>query len=132
MHVVLAEALIYAGQADEALARVRAAARLAPRSPGYYMVQRFEALRWNGDLDEALACARESIARSPELQIPRVNLVSVLMDLGHEGEAREAARELLALHPRFSVTAYGSGQYYIDPTHHDHVLGGLREAGLPD
>ena len=132
MHIVLAEALIYAGQADEALARVRAAARLTPRSPGYYMIQQFEALRWNGELDEALACARASIARSPELQLPRVNLVSVLMDLGREGEAREAARELLALHPRFSVTAYGSGQYYTDPTRHNHVLGGLREAGLPD
>ena len=114
------------------LARARASVRMSPRSTRYYVINLFEALRWNGQLDEALITARDSIARSPDLQIPRINLVSVLMDLGHEGEAREAARELLALHPRFSVTAYGSGQYYIDPTHHDHVLGGLREAGLPD
>jgi TolB-like protein len=82
MHATCGEILMFAGHNEEALARARASVRMSPRSTGYYVINLFEALRWNGQLDGALITARDSIARSPDLQIPRINLVSVLTEMG--------------------------------------------------
>ena len=132
MLAILAEALIYAGQAEEAVARAQASTRLSLRTPAYNLIQLAEAQRWCGALDEALATTREAVNRAPHLLTLRAILVSVLMDMGRDDEAREAARAMLERHPGFSVAHYGQSQFYIDPARLERVLDGLRKAGLPE
>ena len=132
MHGLLGIALIYAGRPTEGLACAETAIRLSPRPPDFVLSGLVEGHRWTGALDEALAAAQRGVAQSPNNYIGHVKLTSILIDLGRENDAREAAKKVLALDPKFSVEAYGRTQDYANPAHRQHVVDGLRKAGLPE
>jgi hypothetical protein len=51
--------------------------------------------------------------------------------LGNQTEAAEAVRDLLRLKPQFEATARREAEYLLsDAAHVEHVLEGLRKAGL--
>ena len=111
---------------------VRKAMRLSP----FYRPGLLRALANNyrlcGRLEEAVACYRESLKRESGYLAAHVNLASVLGELGHLDEARDAAREVLRQEPDFSIAAYAKGLAYRNPADLQRIADGLRTAGLPD
>ncbi len=132
LHGLLAVACTFAGNPAEGLMCAETALRLSPRPPEFMLWALVEAYRWNGALEKALVVARKCTTEAPNSYIAQVKLTSILIDLGNENEARDAAKRVLALDPRFSVKAYGSTQNYADPDRLAHVIDGLRKAGLPE
>jgi hypothetical protein len=52
--------------------------------------------------------------------------------LGREKKARAEAAEVLHLHPDFSIAVYAKQEHYKNPADRDHLLEGMRMAGLPE
>ena len=89
------------------------------------------AYRMSGRLDKAIACYRESL-KGEQYLTGYVNLASTLGELGLDEEAGEAARDVLRLEPKFSISAYTAGLSYRNPADIERIAAGLRKAGLPE
>ena len=89
------------------------------------------AYRLTGQLEEAVACYRQSLKRE-QLLTGYVNLASVLGELGRAEEAQEVAREVLRQEPDFSISGYAKGLSYRNQSDLDRITDGLHQAGLPD
>lgn len=120
------------GRPERGLEFIRKAMRLCPfYRPGFLRALGMT-YRMCGRLEEAVACYRESLKRETGYLAANVNLASALGELGWIDEAREAARELLAQEPNFSISAYVAGLSYKNPADVERIADGLREAGLPE
>ncbi len=119
------------GQAERALEFELKAMRLSP----FYRPGRLRGLglayRLVGRLDEAAACYRESLKREHHLAA-RVNLASILGEMGREKEAREVAHDVLRHEPKFSISGYAKGLSYRNESDLNRITDGLRRAGLPE
>ncbi len=118
-------------QTERALEFELKAMRLSP----FYRPGRLRGLglayRLVGRLDEAAACYRESLKREQHLAA-RVNLASILGEMGREEEAREVAHDVLRHEPKFSISGYAKGLSYRNESDLNRITDGLRRAGLPE
>lgn len=120
------------GQPERGLELIKRAMRLCPFYRPGFLRSLGMAYRMCGRLEEAVACYRESLKRETGYLAAYVNLASVLGELGRSDEAREAARDLLAQEPDFSIAAYTAGLSYRNPSDIERIADGLRKAGLPE
>ncbi len=120
------------GRPDRGVELVKKAMRLSP----FYRPGLLRALGNNyltlGRLEEAVACYRESLKRETGYLAPYVNLASALGQLGCAEQAQEAARDVLAQEPKFSIAAYTAGLAYRNPLDVERIAEGLHRAGLPE
>ena len=126
--------LTHLGEGDEAEDCAVMALSLTPLDPTrfvYELVLGASKLA-RGRFDEALSWAETSL-RSNVMHVPTYRLrVLALALAGRDGEAREAAVELLRVCPHFSVDAFMRGYPGREQPHAAAYRQALRSANLPD
>ena len=123
--------LTYAGQADRAVKVIAATKRLDPFHPpsllgflghAYYVLKRY---------DEALPSLRECASRAPDFRAAHAWLAATYGQLGQLEQARTHVAEILRLEPGCSLGRIRRLIVYRNAEDADHLLDGLRKAGLP-
>jgi adenylate cyclase len=116
------------GRAEEGIGLIRKAMRLNPFHPEWYWnalaIASYAAHRY----EEALDALRRITGRRRPWDFAR--LAGCYAQLGRLEEARTQAVEVLRLKPDFRLSAVKL--YYKNPADAEHVLEGMRKAGLPE
>ena len=94
------------GESQEAIPLFKKAIRLNPIPPSSYMRVFAIALRDSGQFDEAILQAKKATEQSPNDLIAWVVLTSSYSQAGRTKEAKEAAKEILRINPKFSVARW--------------------------
>ena len=125
---ILGTMVAYAGDWEYGVGVVERAKQLNPHHPGWYhYLAVYDAYR-RRDYRGALASALK--VNMPGYYWPHATLAAVYGQLGEEQRARAALRELLALLPNFGAMAREEYGKWNDPEFVEHLLDGLRKAGL--
>ncbi len=82
------------------------------------------------DYEAAAEWARNAIRANPDLVFPHYNLAASLGQLGLSEEAAEALKAGLAIHPSPTLEFFTMGWPSKDPANLQHILDGMRKAGL--
>lgn len=126
----IAQWFIYVGRADEASEWLRQAKLIDSHfNPDWWWpvsgLARFNAQQY----DEAIA----AFSRSPTLPDWVQAYMAASHALAHRMEsARELVTEVLRLSPGFSASRFVAKEPYKRPVDQEHLLDGLRKAGLPE
>ncbi len=133
-HSLLGNSLSGAGRAEEAVPYIEQAIRLNPRDPmigpTYSRMARTHLfLRRH---EEAVKWARQALLHI-NINWPLIsNLVSALAHLDRQDEARSALDEMENHRPGITIGFIRAHSTVTDPGYMDHLLDGLRKAGLPE
>ena len=120
--------IAYAGEWGRGCALVHQALRLNPHHPGWYWFPLvFDAYR-QGDYRSALDLALR--IDLPAFRDTQAVLAAVYGQLGEREAATRCLRELLALAPQFALEVRTEFGKFLDPELLEHVIDGLRKAGL--
>ncbi len=126
--------LAIAGRPDEAIEKLERAMRLSPRDrfrweflSGTAMAH-FAARRY----EEAVDKSRHSLHHRPDWLLSQGILAASYAQLERMDDARKAREEMSRMHPEFTLTALRALLAAGDPDVAERLLGGLREAGLPE
>jgi serine/threonine protein kinase/tetratricopeptide (TPR) repeat protein len=120
--------IAYAGDWERGCALVERARNLNPHHPGWYWFPSVFAAYRKGDYHGALRFTLK--VNMPAFWRTNLALAAAYAQLGQQEEARNAARELLALRPNFCAVAREELGKWWDQVLVDHLLDGLRKAGL--
>jgi adenylate cyclase len=128
-----ARSLMYAGEPARAIEVLNANMRLDPFQPllyatgwlglAYYLLKRY---------GEAVRLFRECASRLPNQQWAHLWLAGACAQSGQLEEAREEAAEVLRINPGFTIERYKRLVVYKNPEDAEHLIDGLRRAGLPE
>src|ERR1700693_1644903 len=120
--------IAYTGDWERGCAVVESAMQLNPHHPGWYWFANFnDAYRrrdYRGALDGALKITL------PGNPYTHAVTAAAYGQLGMREEARKALQELLAIRPDFAKTAREEFGRWNDPAFVEHMIDGLRKAGL--
>ena len=117
-----------AGDWEGGCALVERASTLNPNHPGWYHLAAFGAAYRKQDYRAALEMVvKLNMPRNPVSLAIRA---STLGQLGEHDAARAALAELLALQPDFASTARDEFGKPLGPEIAEHLIDGLRKAGL--
>jgi adenylate cyclase len=123
-----ADSLAYAGQPGKSVELLEKAMRLNPYYPDWYL--------WNlADAYVTMGRPADVIATVRKMQNPdegRRMLAASYAELGMMDEARAEAKEVLRLHPEFTIGRWRHRPPYRDATMLERYIEGLRKAGLPE
>ena len=123
-----ADSLAYAGEPQKSIALLEKAMRLNPYYPDWYL--------WNlADAYCTLQQPADVIATIQRMENPdegRRMLAASFAELGMMAEAQAQAREVMRLHPDFSISRWRLRPPYRDPAILERYIEGLRKAGLPE
>jgi TolB-like protein len=123
-----ADALCYVDQAERALELLNRALRLNPYYPDWY-------LWYLADVYNNLDRPEDVIATVRRMRNPsegRRLLAANYAHLGMMTEARAEAREVLRLHPNFTIADWAQRPPYQGRERLERFIEGLRRAGLPE
>jgi len=121
------------GRWEEGLPYYEEAMRLNPIPPNillrFYGAQLRELERY----DEAIAVLKRAVEQEPERNMWTYLMLAVTYSLaGRENDARETAKEVLRINPKFSVKFMERIITFKDPEHTKRITTAMRKAGLPD
>jgi TolB-like protein/Tfp pilus assembly protein PilF len=131
VHVAILRAwwLARVGRTDEAIEVLDAAMHRDPFPPQWLWEVRAIALMQARRCEEAIL----ALGRMSDLYVwDHAYLAACHARLGRATEARAAAAEVLRLDPQFTVRRYGEIEWFKSPADHEHLLEGMRMAGLPE
>lgn len=121
--------LVRVGRANEALENLDRATQRDPFPPIWFWENRANALLAIRRYEEAI----QALTRMNYLHAWDHAYIAVcLAYLNRDREARAAAAEVLKADPYFTLSRYAKVEGYILPTELEHLLEGLRRAGLPE
>lgn len=120
--------LIYSGRAAEAVDRMKAAIRLNPYHPDWYLWNLGWAQYFAEDYEGALASI-EKMNEVPDRL--RRTLAPILLRLGRENEARTMMREFLTDNPDYDIDEAKAAPF-TDKEFHNRWLDDLRTLGVPE
>jgi len=123
-----ADSLVYAGQPARSVDLMRKAMRLNPYYPDWY-------LWYLADAYNAMGQAADVISTVHQMQDPsegRRMLAANFVHLGMMEEAHAEARQVLRLHPEFTISNWRRRPPYRDHAVLERYIDALRRAGLPD
>jgi TolB-like protein len=121
--------IAYAGDWERGCALVESAMQLNPRHPGWYYFASFNDAYRRRDYRGALGFALK--INLPGNFYTHAVIAAAYGQLGMREEARKALQELLAIRPDFAKTAREEhGRWFPDLAFVEHMLDGLRKAGL--
>jgi adenylate cyclase len=126
--VEYADALVYAGQPWKSVELLEKAMRLNPYYPDWYLWYRADAFNAMGRPAEVIA----TVQRMQNPDEGRRLLAANFAHLGMMDEARAQAREVMRLHPEFTIRRWRDRPPYRDVAILERYIDGLRKAGLPD
>jgi tetratricopeptide (TPR) repeat protein len=124
--------LTMVGEYDEAIPLFKEAIRLNPKPPTTYLRFYGIAFRDSGQYDEAIVQAKKATKQEPNDLIAWILLTSSLSLAGRDQEAREAAKEILRIRPKFSVALWEKRSPQKDRAAVKRYCDALRKAGLPE
>jgi adenylate cyclase len=130
--VILGQLMNYTGHPEEAIDLIERGMRLSPTDPrlflsllalagAYYQAHRYE---------DAVEAGRRSWALTKSWPVGLRYMVAGLGQLGRLEEAAAALAELLPIEPTLADVAEICRRFYPMPEPVDHVLEGLRKAGM--
>jgi adenylate cyclase len=129
---LLGQVLYYSGRSTEALQPLATAFRLDPNNDQdphlHYLAQAYFCM---GRYEDAAAVLKRRIIRKPDTDMSRVLLASCYGHLGRVEEARSLWQKALAINPAYSLEHRRRVLPYKNPADFEHVVHGLRKAGLP-
>lgn len=117
-----------AGEWDRGCEMVESAMQLNPNCPGYFYFARCCNGYRQGKYEEVLEAAAR--LNMPNYFHTHALRAAALGQLGRREEAAKALRELLALRPDFASVARQEYAKWYDSELIDHIVDGLRKAGL--
>jgi adenylate cyclase len=128
-----AENLVYAGEPVQAITAIKRHMRLdpfyVPLAPVWLGVAHYMLKAYS----QAVPPLQECVSRAPDLRTGHLWLAATYAQLGKLGEARGEAAEVLRIEPTWSNVGTGTRIYvFRRPEDVEHLLNGLRKAGLPD
>jgi adenylate cyclase len=128
-----AENLVYAGEPERAIASIKRHMRLdpyyVPLAPVWLAVAHYVLKAYA----QAVPPLQECASRAPDLRTGHLWLAATYAQLGRLDEARSEAAEVLRIEPTWSNKGVGRRIYvFRRPEDAEHLLDGLRMAGLPD
>src|SRR5262245_19166840 len=101
----------------------------APLVPGHLGLARYMLKEYS----EALPPLRECTSRAPDMSLGHVWLAASLAQLGQLDEARAEAAEVLRIDPKYTIDGTQRRlALFKRPEDAEHLLYGLRKAGLPE
>jgi adenylate cyclase len=118
------------GHAAEAIGQIERALALNPIYHAWYLGVLGNAYRLSGRSDEAMAAFRGYHARSPGFGL--ADIVMLQEQAGRLEEAREAAAQLVATRPGFTVASWLRTQFRVDTDQLAADTASLRAAGVPE
>ncbi|MGA2859662.1 MAG: protein kinase [Candidatus Sulfotelmatobacter sp.] len=120
--------IAYSGDWEHGCALVESAMRLNPRHPGWYWFANFYNSYRKGDYRGALGFSLK--INMPGYLYTHAVTAAAYGQLGMREAAQKALKELLALRPDFAATAGEEIGKWLDAEFVEHVIDGLRKAGL--
>jgi TolB-like protein/Flp pilus assembly protein TadD len=120
--------MAYAGDWERGCALVERAARLNPRHPGGYWFALFYNAYRQGDYRGALSVGLK--INLPDFFATHESMAAAYGQLGERDAAEKSLRDLLRLKPDFPVTVRDELGKWFDPELAEHLIDGLRKAGL--
>ena len=123
-----ADALVYDGDPERAIGLLEKAMRLNPFYPDWY-------LWYLADAYNALGRSEDVIATVEKMQNPAEGRRLLAANYAHLGmlvEAEAHAREVIRLHPQFTISGWAQRPPYKDNAILERYVDGLRKAGLPE
>jgi tetratricopeptide (TPR) repeat protein len=133
-HVLLAQMYLYAGRRGEAIKGAEKGIRLSPSDPrlfiwlpalagAHYQMRHYE---------EAVEAGRRSWSLNRNWPHGLRYVVAGLAQLGRIEEAQAALAELKLMDPNLEFSASMLRRTWPNPADVDHLLDGLRKAGMPE
>ena len=122
----MGDAMTYCGQTGQAVDLLSRAMRLNPYHPDWYIWYLGEAYFYAGDYEKAIQTLRQMRDQSEAHRL----LASSYAHLGLMKEAAHHAREVLRIHPNFSLEHWRGVPPNKDPRENEVFIEGLRKAGL--
>jgi adenylate cyclase len=129
-----AEALVLAGDPVRAIEAAERHMRFdpfyAPLAPLWLGAAQYLLKKYS----EALPQLRECVSRAPNLRGGHVWLATIYAQLGNIEQARAEAAEVLRIEPKWTIEGTQATRMscYKRTEHVEHILDGLRKAGLPE
>jgi len=132
-HMALAYFLITSGQAEEAIGEAQTALRFNPvYAIGLYYEMLGKALYLTKQYEAAMAVLEQGVSRDPNEYGLHQWLAATYAQVGQMDDARTHAKEYLRLYPGVSLQHLAKILPYKSKLDLDHLLDGLRKAGLPE
>jgi adenylate cyclase len=128
----MATALRWSGRYSEAISFAEQSIRLDPypsavtfRNLGicYSSLARYE---------EAMTAYKKALQKNPNDIFLHLMLAVTYVKLGREEEARAEAKEVIKIHPKFSLVHWAKSIHRKDQSVVDDIIECLRKAGLPE
>ncbi|MBX5106555.1 tetratricopeptide repeat protein [Rhizobium lentis] len=129
-HECLGNALHYAGRPNEALLCFERAMALNPYYPDIFLHFHAQAMFQLGRYEEAVVILKRRLVRNPVTDISRVLLAASYGHLGRFAEARGEWEEVFRINPDYSLEHRRKVLPYKNPADFEHIVDGLRKAGL--
>ncbi len=129
-HAVLGTILVYSGKPGEAIAPLNRAMRLDPHYRDIFLHFLALAHVHLGEYEQAVAVLKRRLVRKPESDISRMLLAAVYGHLGNFEESQAEWAEVLRINPDYSLEHRRKILPYKNPADFEHILDGLRKAGL--
>lgn len=121
--------LIRVGRAPEALQTLDTALQRDPLQPPWYWEIRGMALLQEKRYGEVI----QAINHKSSLQSwDHATLAMAHAYLGHDSDASKEATIAVRMQPNFSIAGWAKTDPYLNPAHLEHIVEGLRKAGLPE
>jgi TolB-like protein len=133
-HAWLGDSLSCAGRAEEAVPCIEQAIRLSPRDPmiGITHNRMGRAYLFLRQYDKAVEWSKSALRHQNVSWPSAANLASALSHLGRQDEARRALDEMQRLQPGTTISFIRDHTTVTNSGYMDHLIDGLRKAGLPE
>ncbi len=129
-HAYLGSGLQWASRPEEAIQVLEKAIRLNPIAPAWYLHNLALAYKDVGRYEEALQHAEKAVQRSPMNLLSRTTLCIVYSLLDRMEEARNEAKEILKIDPKFTLAHIAKVDPKKNPAAKKQAIEALRKAGL--
>ena len=124
--------LVYCGQPEKAIERVKNAIRYAPVYASWWVEILAAAYRDSGQYVLSISAAKEAARLRQNGTSAYAILSSALAAGGWLDMAKEVVCKIQELDPGFCLSVYAKQLPYQDPRVLDAIVGDLRKAGLPE
>jgi len=122
--------LRYSGRAKEAIPMHERAIRLNPMPPTTYLYQLALCYSFTGEFEKAIAVCKKALSLNPDDLAVHITSTIVHSLAGHEERARAEAKEVLRIHPKFTVGYAAKTWPYKNKADIDFIVNALSKAGL--
>jgi tetratricopeptide (TPR) repeat protein len=132
-HFALCVYLYMAGHAEEALEEGQKALRFNPvHAHRLYYLALGRAHYMLKQYDATVEAGEQAVSRDPNNAVPHNLLAAAYAQMGRMDNARRHAQEGLRIDPAFSLQAWAKRSPLKNKSDLDHILDGMRKAGLPE